>query len=974
MDLLDDMFDDLVEQDDDRPHKLLVFLQKHLPEGRFHLVLNGGKTVSSGEDGEILDEIGDRRDLQAGTEEPPDDFKSSDGTLIRRLPVEALDATLIFSLFREAPPCGAEKYGMAAVRLCVEFFSAQHSLREAQDLLITQKEQFNRKVRVMEERYQEIMEDSQFTYSELRKRSSLQQKILNTAATAILTFDTEQRITEVNKAFCATTGFSKEEVLGQPASIFKDASCKNDGDPFSDSQDLPTVNMQCTIHGKHGEPIEIIRNVSPIRDAEGLIISVVESFVDVTDLIRARKVAEAANIAKREFLANMSHEMRTPLNGIIGMTELTMETNLDDKQRYLLSIVNSESNALHGLINNVLDFSKAEAGKLELEAITFDLNHTFDELTKVFAYKVEQKGLEFAVFLSPHMPCNLVGDPTRFRQILVNLVGNSLKFTSEGEIFVKGEMIEDLHDRVKIRFSVTDTGIGIPKDRQASIFEVFTQGDGSTTRRYGGTGLGTTICKELVELMGGEIGLESEEGKGSTFWGTITFQKSEEPEKVLPRYAVNLAGTRVLMVDDNRTNRFILWEYLKFWGCMPVAAEDGFEALDMLGPSGSSTGSFDLIVTDVQMPGMDGFELVRNIRKIEAAAGVPIIILTSIGRPGDGNKCRDMGISAYLGKPFRRDELHQAILSVLGSFPRSTGDKIPNLVTKHSLAEDNRKNGKILLVEDYPTNQEVAMRHLRGAGYHVALAENGKQGLEMFNRSTYDIILMDMQMPVMNGYEATARIREHELKGAAGGAAKINAARIPIVAMTANALSGDREKCMAAGTDDYIAKPVTKKALLSMVDKWVPSSPGEKEAGQTQSSEDILAASGGRGEPEESGHEKRFVDAPMDYEKALAEYEGDQAFLMTVLNGFLERAKTQMQALQQALKNGDAERVREEAHAIKGGSGILRARALSEVALELETIGRSGALEGGLEVFERMERELRLLGAYSLEKGGQHRE
>ena len=965
MDLLDDIFDDVGERDDDRPHKLLVFLQKHLPEGRFQLVLNGGKTVSAGEDGEILGEIGDGQDLQAGTEEPPDDFKSPDGTLIRRLPVEALDATLIFNLFRESPSHGAEKYGMAAVRSCVELFSAQNSLREAQDLLVTQKEQFNRKVRVMEERYQEIMEDNQLAYSELRKRSRLQQKILNTAATAILTFDPEQRITEVNEAFCVTTGFSKEEVLGQPCGILKDASRKDGGNTFSESQGLSMVNMQSTIYRKDGEQIEIIKNVSPIYDAEGQITSVVESFVDVTDLIRARKVAEAANIAKREFLANMSHEMRTPLNGIIGMTELAMETNLDDNQRYLLQIVNSESNALHGLINNVLDFSKAEAGKLELEAITFDLNHTFDELTKAFAYKVEQKGLEFAAFLSPHMPCNLVGDPARFRQILVNLVGNALKFTYEGEIFVKGEMIEDLPDRVKIRFSVTDTGIGIPKDRQASIFDVFTQVDGSTTRRYGGTGLGTTICKELVEMMGGDIGLESEAGKGSTFWCTITFPKSDEQEEVLLKHGVNLAGTRVLMVDDNRTNRFILWEYLKFWGCIPVEAEDGFEALDMLRESVSSMSSFELILSDVQMPGMDGFELIRKIKKIEAVKDIPIIVLTSVGQLGDGKKCRDMGISGYLSKPVRRDELHQTILSVLGSFPQSPEDTIPNLITKHVLAESNRKHGKILLVEDYPTNQQVAMRYLRGAGYHVDLAENGKQGLEAFNRCAYDIILMDMQMPVMNGYEATAIIREHELKGAA----KMNAARVPIVAMTANAMSGDREKCMAAGTDDYIAKPVTKKALLSMVDKWVPSSPGDNDAGQTQRSEDTLAASGGRGEPEESGNEKPSVDAPMDYEKALAEYEGDREFLMTVLNGFLERAKTQIQTLRQALKNGDAETVREEAHAIKGGSGILRANALSGAALELETLGRSGALEGGLEVCERMERELRLLEEYSLRKG-----
>ena len=939
MDLLDDIFDDFGDQDDDLPHKLLALLQKHFPEGRFQLLLSSGKTVSADEGAEAL----------------PGGFNSPDDALIQRLPIAALNATLIFTLFRETPPHGPEEYGMAALRLCVELFSTQHSLREAQDLLATQKGQFNRKARVMEEKYQEIMEDSQFTYSELRKRSRLQQKILNTAATAILTVDPEQRITEVNKAFCATTGFSKEDVLGQPSSIFDDAPHENNANPFSESQCLPMVNMQCTIYKKDGEPIEIIKNVSPILDVDGRITSVVESFVDVTDLIRAREVAEAANIAKRDFLANMSHEMRTPLNGIIGMTELAMETDLDDNQRYLLQVVSSESNALHGLINDVLDFSKVEAGKLKLETINFNLNYIFEELTKSFAYKAEQKGLEFVAFLSPHMPCNLVGDPTRLRQILVNLVGNSLKFTYEGEIFVKAEMIEDLQDRVKIRFSVADTGIGIPKDRQASIFEAFTQVDGSTTRQYGGTGLGTTICKELVEMMGGEIGLHSKEGEGSTFWCTIIFAKSEEPEKVLLKHTVSLADRRVLMVDDNRTNRFILWEYLKFWGCIPVEAEDGFEALELLKDSTPATKFFDLILTDVQMPGMDGFELVGNIRKMEAFADIPIIILTSLGRPGDGGKCRGMGVSAYLTKPVRRDELHQAVSSVLGSPLQVTEGEVPNLITKHTLAEDSRKNGKILLVEDYPTNQEVTMRFLRGAGYHVDLAENGKQGLEAFKHCAYDIILMDMQMPVMGGYEATEKIREYELKGTADGPGETNVARVPIVAMTANAMSGDREKCMAAGTDDYIAKPVTKGVLLAMVDKWLCSSPAD----------DVEPAHGVDQTPR--GEEILSVDTPMDYEKALAEYEGDREFLMTVLNGFLERAKTQMQTLREALKSGDAKTIREEAHAIKGGSGILLADALSGVALELETIGRSGTLEGGFEVFERMEREFRLLEAYSNE-------
>ncbi|MBT3259731.1 MAG: response regulator, partial [Deltaproteobacteria bacterium] len=420
-------------------------------------------------------------------------------------------------------------------------------------------------------------------------------------------------------------------------------------------------------------------------------------------------------------------------------------------------------------------------------------------------------------------------------------------------------------------------------------------------------------------------------------------------------------------------NRFIVSEYLRSWGCMPVAA-DGLEALGMLREAVLSTAPFDLILTDIQMPKMDGFELIPAVRKIEILNDVPIIVLTSLGRRGDGKLCKDLGVAAYFTQPVRRDDLHQTILRVFGGPPDSATDATRTPITKHTLAEAQRKNGKILLVEDYPTNQQVAMRHLRGAGYHVDLAENGKQGLEAFHRCAYDIILMDMQMPVLNGYEATARIREHELEGASGGAADMRAARVPIVAMTANATSSDREKCMAAGTDDYIAKPLTRKALLAIVEKWLRSSPADdvgdiRGADQTRTGEEILAVSGVGGEPVEPGNELRFDDAPMDYEEALAENDGDEAFLMMVLDGFLERAGAQMETLRQALKNGDAERVREEAHAVKGGSGILMANALSEVALELETLGRSGALEGGLEVFERMERELRLLEEYSLEKG-----
>ncbi len=690
-------------------------------------------------------------------------------------------------------------------------------------------------------------------------------------------------------------------------------------------------------------------SVSPLNDLNGKTIGYRGITRDVTEAKRSRELrnakttAEAANRAKSDFLAKMSHEIRTPLNGIIGMSEIALDTKLDDNQQRICNSILSESNNLLNIINDILDFSKIEAGKIELEEISFNLGSLIEDVTHKFAIMAGQKGLEFNSFLSFDIPNQLIGDPGRLRQILVNLIGNSLKFTPEGDVYIRGELVEDIGEMVKVRFMVKDTGIGIPKNRQKYIFDDFTQADTSTTREYGGTGLGTTISKRLTELMGGEIGVDGDEGKGSTFWFTAVFRKQVDEKPDTTPQEVDLKGLKILVVDDNPNAHFILSEYLRSWGSCPVVAPNGEQALAMLQTAALSEKPIDFVLSDIRMPGMDGFELVSKMKQSKALSGIPIMLLTAAGNIGDGNKCRALGIECYITKPIRQNDLRKAIETVLGFTKDDNRPVAPVLLTKRNITGEPQKEIEILLAEDYITNQQVALRHLHGAGYSVDLAVNGHEAVNAFQKKRYDLILMDLQMPIMDGYEATEKIRELEINYKNEGDEVISAERkkVPIVAMTAHAIKGFKEKCLEIGMDDYITKPLRKKAFLDFVGKYEKLGP------------DLLDID----DREQSRTIKTEMEEPINLDQAVKEFDNDREFLMEVLNGFLANVQVQIKILNQAISDDDSEKIVKEAHSIAGGATNLSAYEFGRIASELENLGRANALKNSHEIFKQLECE-----------------
>ncbi len=687
-------------------------------------------------------------------------------------------------------------------------------------------------------------------------------------------------------------------------------------------------------------------------------------------LDQALQAAQEAARVKASFLATVSHELRTPMNGVIGMTELLMDTEPSEEQQSYINPIRQCGEALLNLINDILEYGKIEAGKLELECIDFNLRTTVEDILSQFAVRAQNKGLEITGLVHAAVPTGLRGDPGQLRQILTNFVGNAIKFTDKGDVTVQAFLEKDLADEVIVRFEVTDSGIGIPSDVQVRLFQPFTQADSSTSRKYGGTGLGLAISKQLAEQMGGHVGITSQPGLGSTFWCTTRFLKqTTSPLAIVP--SAELAGRRVLIVDDNESNRIILHHLVTGWGMIDDQAQDTESAMTLIEQQADKGLTYDVAIVDMLMPGKDGIQFAKEMKAHPVGSRVRLVILTSLIQRGHAELARQAGFVAYLTKPARHDQLSHCLRTVLG-LPELAGDTTvptvtapaPPLITRHTLAETG-SSARVLVAEDNLINQKLAVRMLEKLGYQADVVENGQEALAALAKVSYAMVLMDCQMPVVDGLEATRLIRENErrqssmVNGQPSGKGAVELSppltndqlpmtsfHIPIVALTANAMSGDRDRCLAAGMDDYLTKPVRKENLKGALDRWIP------QASQPQAAQAVGA------EQRTVETEAESLPAVFDAAAMLRNIGGDTELLEELVKMFVQRYPAMLETIRTALANKDQEAVEQAAHTLKGTAGNLCAPEVVLSAGQLEAMGRLGTLVEGPMIYTQLEKSV----------------